>query len=145
VRMRRTNALLVVDDEEPSMCPEFLLVLDKLGKTARSRVRFGRVRVRERTTSRQGPVPQERIGRSARANDEKERGGVRVQDRSRSQQGEFGIFVTVVSGSAAYYHGGQDIVYTERWVDLTRRYARFTESVTIQRIETGFESDALSF
>jgi type II secretory pathway component GspD/PulD (secretin) len=34
---------------------------------------------------------------------------------------------------------GQDILYSQRWVDLTRRYSRITESVTIQRIETGFE------
>jgi hypothetical protein len=45
----------------------------------------------------------------------------------------------VVSGSAGYIMVGQDILYTQRWIDLTRRFARVTESLAIQRIETGFE------
>jgi hypothetical protein len=34
---------------------------------------------------------------------------------------------------------GKDVLYNQRWVDLSRRYARVVETVTIQRIETGFE------
>jgi len=137
----RTNALLVVDDEETiQRVREFLQGFDKLGKQAKIRVRFEESGTRERTS----------VGGSARASGEdwsvsagkpmrKDGVDVRFQDRSRAQQGSSEFFVTVVSGSAAYIMVGQDILYTQRWLDLTRRYARVTESVTIQRIETGFE------
>jgi len=137
----RTNALLVVDDEETiRRVREFLQGFDKLGKQAKIRVRFEESGTRERTS----------VEGSARASGEdwsvsagkpmrKDGVDVRFQDRSRAQQGSSEFFVTVVSGSAAYIMVGQDILYTQRWLDLTRRYARVTESVTIQRIETGFE------
>jgi type II secretory pathway component GspD/PulD (secretin) len=137
----RTNALLVVDDEETiRRVREFLQGFDKLGKQAKIRVRFEESGTRERTS----------VEGSARASGEdwsvsagkpmrKDGVDVRFQDRSRAQQGSSEFFVTVVSGSAAYIMVGQDILYTQRWLDLTRRYAQVTESVTIQRIETGFE------
>jgi hypothetical protein len=137
----RTNALLVVDSEETiQRVREFLEGFDKLGKQARIRVRFDESGARERTS----------VEGRARASGEdwsvsvgkpmtKDGVDVRLQDRSRTQQGSSEFFVTVVSGSPAYIMVGQDILYSQRWVDLTRRYARITESVTIQRIETGFE------
>jgi len=137
----RTNALLVVDSEETiQQVREFLEGFDKPGKQARIRVRFDESGARERTT----------VEGRARASGEdwtvsagkpmrKDGVDVRVQDRSRTQQGSSEFFVTVVSGSPAYIMVGQDIIYNQRWIDLTRRYARITESVTIQRIETGFE------
>jgi len=137
----RTNALLVVDDEETiQRVREFLQGFDKLGKQAKIRVRFDESGTRERAS----------VEGSARASGEdwsvsagkpmrKDGVDVRSQDRSRAQQGSSEFFVTVVSGSAAYIMVGQDILYTQRWLDLTRRYARVAESVTIQRIETGFE------
>jgi type II secretory pathway component GspD/PulD (secretin) len=137
----RTNALLVVDDEGAiQRVREFLEGFDKLGKQARIRVRFDESGARERT-SVEGRARASGEDWSVSAGKPMRKDGVevRVQDRSRSQQGSSEFFVTVVSGSAAYIMVGQDILYTERWVDLTRRYARVTESVTIQRIETGFE------
>jgi len=137
----RTNALLVVDSEETiQRVREFLEGFDKLGKQARIRVRFDESGARERTS----------VEGRARASGEdwsvgvgkpmtKDGVDVRLQDRSRTQQGSSEFFVTVVSGSPAYIMVGQDILYSRLWVDLTRRYARITESVTIQRIETGFE------
>ncbi len=137
----RTNALLVVDSEETiQRVREFLEGFDKPGKQARIRVRFEEASARDRSTAQ---------GR-ARASGEdwsvgvgkpmtKDGVDVRLQDRSRTQQGSSEFFVTVVSGSPAYIMVGQDIIYNQRWIDLTRRYARITESVTIQRIETGFE------
>ena len=137
----RTNALLVVDDEETiHRVREFLLGFDKLGKQARIRVRFDESGVRERTSvEARARASGEDWSVSAGKPMRKDGVEVRVQDRSRSQQGSSEFFITVVSGSGAYIMVGQDILYTERWVDLTRRYARVTESVTIQRIETGFE------
>ena len=137
----RTNALLVVDDEETiQRVREFLQGFDKLGKQVRIRVRFDESGARERT-SVEGRARASGEDWSVSAGRPMRKDGVevRVQDRSRTQQGSSEFFVTVVSGSAAYIMVGQDILYTQRWVELTRRYARITESVTIQRIETGFE------
>jgi type II secretory pathway component GspD/PulD (secretin) len=137
----RTNALLVVDDEETiQRVREFLQGFDKLGKQAKIRVRFDESGTRERT-SVEGRARASGEDGSVSAGKPMTKDGVevRLQDRSRAQQGSLEFFVTVVSGSAAYIMVGQDILYTQRWLDLTRRYARVTESVTIQRIETGFE------
>ena len=137
----RTNALLVVDDEETiQRVREFLQGFDKLGKQAKIRVRFDESGAREKT-SVEGRARASGEDWSVSAGKPMRKDGVevRLQDRSRAQQGSSEFFVTVVSGSAAYIMVGQDILYTQRWVDLTRRYARVTESVTIQRIETGFE------
>jgi type II secretory pathway component GspD/PulD (secretin) len=137
----RTNALLVVDDEETiQRVREFLQGFDKLGKQAKIRVRFDESGARERTSVEGGARASGEDG-SVSAGKPMRKDGVevRLQDRSRTQQGSSEFFVTVVSGSAAYIMVGQDILYTQRWIDLTRRYARITESVTIQRIETGFE------
>lgn len=137
----RTNALLVVDDEETiQRVREFLLGFDKLGKQARIRVRFDESGTRERT-SVEGRARASGEDWSVSAGKPMRKDGVevRARDQSRSRQGSSEFFVTVVSGSAAYILVGQDILYTQHWLDLTRRYARVTESVTIQRIETGFE------
>jgi type II secretory pathway component GspD/PulD (secretin) len=137
----RTNALLVVDSEETiQRVREFLEGFDKLGKQARIRVRFDESGARERTSVEgraraSGEDWSVGVGKPMR----KDGVDVRLQDRTRTQQGSSEFFVTVVSGSPAYIMVGQDILYSQRWVDLTRRYARITESVTIQRIETGFE------
>jgi hypothetical protein len=130
-----------VDDEAAiQRVREFLEGFDKLGKQARIRVRFDESGARERT-SVEGRARASGEDWSVSAGKPMRKDGVevRVQDRSRSQQGSSEFFVTVVSGSAAYIMVGQDILYTQRWIDLMRRYARVAESVTIQRIETGFE------
>jgi len=137
----RTNALLVVDDEETiQRVREFLQGFDKLGKQARIRVRFDESGARERT-SVEGRARASGEDWSVSAGKPMRKDGVevRLQDRSRTEQGSSEFFLVVVSGSAAYIMVGQDILYTQRWIDLTRRYARIAESVTIQRIETGFE------
>ena len=68
---------------------------------------------------------------------------LRLGEGSRISKGSSEFFVTVVSGSAAYIMVGQEIVYNRRWADLTRRYARIAEPLTVQRIETGFEVKAV--
>lgn len=137
----RTNALLVVDDEETiQRVREFLLGFDKLGKQAKIRVRFEESSARERTSLEgRARASGEEWSVSAGKPMRKDGVEVRLQDRSKTQQGSSEFFVMVVSGSAGYIMVGQDILYTHRWVDLTRRYARVTESLAIQRIETGFE------
>ena len=137
----RTNSLLVVDDSETiQRVREFLQGFDKLGKQAKIRVRFEESSARERTgVEGRARASGEDWAVSAGKPMAKDGVEVRVQDRSRSRQGSSEFFLMVVSGSAGYIMVGQDILYTQRWVDLTRRYARLTESVAIQRIETGFE------
>jgi len=137
----RTNALLVVDDEGTiQRVREFLQGFDKLGKQARIRVRFDESSARERA-SVEGRARASGEDWSVTAGKPMRRDGleVRLQDKSRTQQGSSEFFLTVVSGSAAYILVGQEILYTQRWVDLGRRYARITEAVTIQTMETGFE------
>lgn len=137
----RTNALLVVDDEAAiRRVREFLEVFDKPGLQARIRVRFDEADERQRT-SIEGSARASGEDWSVGAGRPMRRDGVEVRagDRSGTRQGSSEFFLTVVSGSPAYIMVGQDILYTRRWIDLTRRYAGVTESVTIQSVETGFE------
>jgi hypothetical protein len=137
----RTNALLVVDDEETiERVREFLAGFDKQGKMVRIRVGFDESGAGVRAGV-EGSARASREDWSAGAGKPVTKDGVdvRLQDRIRMQQRSSEFFVTTVSGSAAYIMVGQDILYTQRWVDLTRRYGGIMESVTIQRIETGFE------
>jgi type II secretory pathway component GspD/PulD (secretin) len=137
----RTNSLLVVDDGETiQRVREFLLGFDKLGKQAKIRVRFDESEAGERT-SVEGSARASGEDWAVSAGKPMRRDGVevRMQDRSRTRQGSSEFFLMVVSGSAAYIMVGQDILYTQRWVDLKRRFARGTESLAVQRIETGFE------
>jgi type II secretory pathway component GspD/PulD (secretin) len=137
----RTNALLVVDDEETiQRVREFLQGFDKLGKQAKIRVRFDESGARERTgVEGRARASGEDWTVSAGKPMRKDGVEVRVQDRSKVQQVSSEFFLMLVSGSAGYIMVGQDILYTQRWIDLTRRFARVTESLAIQRIETGFE------
>lgn len=137
----RTNALLIVDDEASvQRVREFLAGFDQLGKQGRVKVRFQEtaasedqsVAARARVSGGDWTVTAGRPRRGDGAD-------VRVEDRTVSRQGISEFFVVVVSGSPAYILVGQDLVFTERWLDLTRRYARVTETVSIQRMETGME------
>ena len=137
----RTNRLLVVDEEKAiAQVRAFLEGFDRPGKQARIRVRFEEASVRESTTVQgkaraSGDEWSVRLGKPMT----KDGAELHLRDGSRSRQGSSEFFVSVVSGSPAYIMVGQEIIYNQRWVDLTRRYTRITESVTIHRIETGFE------
>lgn len=137
----RTNALLVVDDEAViKRVREFLAGFDQPGKQGKIRVRF----------QESGATADRSIEARARASGEnwsvtaggpQRRDGVEVRlgDRRTDRQGTSEFFVLTVSGSSAYILVGEDLLYTQRWIDLSRRYARFTEMITVQRIETGME------
>jgi hypothetical protein len=137
----RTNALLIEDDHEAiTKIREFLASFDQLGKQVRIRVQFleagsadsGAVAADVRAS---GP------GWAATTDPKKKRDSVevRVQGSSRMNQRSSEFFLNVISGSPAYIMVGKDILYNDRWIDLTRRYSRVVETVGIQRIETGFE------
>jgi type II secretory pathway component GspD/PulD (secretin) len=137
----RTNALLIDDDEASVMkIREFLASFDRPGKQVRIRVQFLEA----------GSADSKAVAADARAsgpgwvvttNPRKRGDGVdiRLQGGSRMNQGSSELFLSVVSGSPAYIMVGKDVLYNERWLDLTRRYSRAAETVGIQRIETGFE------
>ncbi|MBU2498542.1 MAG: hypothetical protein KKE57_06565 [Proteobacteria bacterium] len=137
----RTNALLVVDNEETiQSIREFLAGFDRPGRQARIRVRFEEASAGERTAV-QGRARAAGEDWSVSVGEPTREDGVdiRVQERSRKKEGRSEFFLSVVSGGSAYIMVGQDIIYNRRWVALTRRYAGIIESVAIQRIETGFE------
>jgi hypothetical protein len=137
----RTNALLIDDDHEAiTKIREFLASFDQLGKQVRIRVQFletgsddsGAVAADVRASGPGWAVTTD----PKKKNDSLD---VRLQGRSRINQGSSEFFLKVASGSPAYIMVGKDILYNARWIDLTRRYSRVVETVGIQRIETGFE------
>lgn len=137
----RTNALLVVDDEAViTRVREFLAGFDQPGKQGRIRVRF----------QESGSTADRSLEARARASGEnwsvtaggpQKRDGVEVRlgERRTGRQATSEFSVLTVSGSSAYILVGEDLLYTQRWIELSRRYARVTEMITIQRIETGME------
>jgi type II secretory pathway component GspD/PulD (secretin) len=137
----RTNSLLVVDDSDSiKRVREFLAGFDQLGKQARVRVRFQeRGSSADRDVAARARVSGGDWRVSAGGRRRTDGVDVRLQDRSVTERGASEYFIAVVSGAPAYIMVGQDILFTERWLDLTRRYARVSEAVSIQRIETGME------
>jgi len=103
----RTNALLVVDDEETlHRVREFLLGFDKLGKQARIRVRFDESGVRERTSvEARARASGEDWSVSAGKPMRKDgwRSAFRIEPFS---AGEFGIFRHRGLRQRSLYHGG---------------------------------------
>jgi hypothetical protein len=137
----RTNALMIDDDGESiQRIREFLAAFDQLGKQVRVRVKF-----LEGGSSDSSSVAADArasgSGWTATTDPRKTSDGVdvRLQGRSRENRGSSEYFLSVVSGSAAYIMVGKDVIYTQRWADLTGRHARSVSTVGIQRIETGFE------
>ena len=137
----RTNTLLIEDDAETvKKIKDAVSGLDQLGKQSRIRVKF----IEEGTSESsrvEGEARASKPGWAITTDPRKRTDGVdvRLQDRSRGREGISEYFVNVVSGSPAYIMVGKDILYSQRWIDLTRRHARVVETVGIQRIETGFE------
>ena len=137
----RTNALLVVDDEASiQRVREFLAGFDQLGKQGRVKVRFEE----SGSGEDQSVAARARVSGgdwTATAGGQRRNDGVdvRLGERGATRQATSEFTVAVVSGSPAYILVGQDLLFTERWLELTRRYARVSETTSIQRIETGFE------
>ncbi len=138
----RTNRLLIDDTEEViDRVKQFLVSFDQLGKQVRIRVRFVEAGSGH-ASSAEADARVSGSGWVVRADPKKQGDGVdvRLQDRSRSREGSSEFFLSTVSGSPAYILVGKDILYTQRWGNLTRRHASVVETTGIQRIETGFEA-----
>jgi hypothetical protein len=138
----RTNSLLIDDDEGSiERIKQFLTSFDQLGKQVRIRVKFIEGGTSE-SSRMEAEARASGSGWAVTTDPRKKTDGVdvRLQERSRSRQGSSEFFLNAVSGSPAYIMVGKDVLYNQRWVDLSRRYARVVETVVLQRIETeGFE------
>ncbi|OGP81416.1 MAG: hypothetical protein A2Z08_03090 [Deltaproteobacteria bacterium RBG_16_54_11] len=136
----RTNSLIVVDTKESlTKIQAFVASIDKLAEQVKVRFRFQEQGIStDRDISTSGRVSGEH-GSVAIGRDGREGVHVRARDRVVNRQGNTESFISVMSGSSAYLWVGKDVPFTERWVYLTRRYARVVETVNFQRVETGFE------
>lgn len=136
----QSNSLVLVDTPESiGKVRAFLERLDQPVRQAKVRVRFNEVDAsRGRSLSVDGAVSGDkwRVSTGRRVRDGVE---VRAQDRRMDQRGSSEFFILVSSGSWGYIVVGREIPYTQKWVELCRRYARVVEGVVIQRIETGME------
>ncbi|MEW6666649.1 MAG: secretin N-terminal domain-containing protein [Thermodesulfobacteriota bacterium] len=136
----QSNSLVVVDTPESLRnVQRFLDGLDKPVRQAKIRLRFNESGTSQRRSfGVDGSVSGEhwRVGTGRSRGDGVD---VRAQDRRVDRQGRSEYFIVVSSGSWGYIAVGREVPYTQRWIDLCRRYARVVEGVVIQRIETGME------
>jgi len=136
----RTNSLIVVDTKESlAKMQAFVASMDKPTEQVKVRFRFQETGAStNRDLSASGRVSGDgwSVGTGGSTSE-----GVHVSasDTVVNRRGNTESFISVMSGSSAYLWVGKDIPFTERWVYLTRRYARVVETVNFQRIETGFE------
>lgn len=137
---QRTNSLIISDEEDSiQRIKTFLEDYDKPIQQVTVHVRFNEVR------SETGGS----VSADARASGKdwsvstggKTKDGVDVRlkgsDEYRTSASEY--FIRVASGSPAYISTGKEIPYTEKWLYLSRRYARLTETVVFQNVDTGFD------
>lgn len=136
----RTNSLIVVDTKESlTKIESFVASMDTPAEQVKVRFRFQEQGVStDRDLSASGRVSGE-YGSVAVGRDRHEGVHVRAQDRVVNRRGNTESFISVMSGSSAYLWVGKDVPYTEQWVYFTRRYAHIVETVSFQRVETGFE------
>jgi type II secretory pathway component GspD/PulD (secretin) len=137
---KMTNSLIITDNEESiQKIRAFLPSVDVLGKQVRIRVKFQEVRSsKDRSLSAEGSISGK--GWEISKGRKKRKGlHVDVVNESTRKKSSSESFITVTSGSSAYIVAGEDIPYRERWLYLSRRYARLVDTVTFRRVETGME------
>ena len=137
----RTNSIVVSDDSASvKKIRDFLAHVDKPVEQVTIRFRFQeRGGSKERDISASGKVSGDDWSVSVGRDSKKEGVHVRAQDRRRSGVQSSESFVRVLSGDAAYIRVGTEILYTERWRVLCRRYARSVKKMDFQTIDTGVE------
>ena len=136
----RTNSIVVRDRSESlRQIRTFLAESDKPTEQVRIRFRFLQEQLSsERDFSMSGKVSG-KWGSVTTGKRKRDGVSVHVGDKEVNQRRRGEFFITVTSGSPAYISVGKAVPYTERWAYLSRRYARFVETVSFQTIETGFE------
>ena len=136
----RTNSLIITDEYEAiQKIREFIEGYDKPVQQVRVRVRFMEALSSQgRSASAEGGVSG-RHWHVATGRTRREGVHARVEDRRRRQGHRSEYFVNVTSGSPAYIVTGKNILFRERWVYLTQRYAAYGDRIVAQRVETGMD------
>lgn len=136
----QSNSLVIVESEETIRnIQRFLSGLDKPGRQARITLRFTETGLTERSSvSADGKVSGKNWEVTTGRQD-RDGVSVRLQDTVADRRGVSEHFIHVTSGRWAYITVGKEIPYTEKWIDLCRRYARAVETVGVRRIETGMD------
>jgi len=136
----RTNSLVITDRKENiAKISEFLIQFDTQMEQVKVRLRFHEAgSSNSKSVSVQGGAS----GKNWKVftgSQDKDGVQVGVQDQEQRQTGSTEMFLQTGSGQWAYLVIGRDILYTEKWVVITRRFARVSEDVFIKKIETGFD------
>ncbi|MFC1866706.1 secretin N-terminal domain-containing protein [Thermodesulfobacteriota bacterium] len=136
----RTNSVVITDnDESIRKIRTFLERFDTPPRQVRVRVNFQEERSsKDNSLSAEGTVSGEKwkITTSRKKQDGID---VRLHDRNRKRSRSSEYFVNVLSGSPAHIIAGKDIIYRERWGYLLKRYAGYTDTIYIERIESGMD------
>lgn len=135
----RTNSLVVFDNKEViEKIAALVAYLDRPLEQLRVRFRFqGGSTARGMGDGGSGRVSGD--GWSVSSGPGGDGIAVRAEARLARQGGEEESFISVMSGGTAYICVGKEVPFRERWIYLTRRYARIVEGVHFERVETGFE------
>jgi type II secretory pathway component GspD/PulD (secretin) len=131
---RGTNAIIVNDTSESvAKIRQLVASMDKPSEQVRIRLRFHETGLsRDKDFSASGRVSGDRGSVAAGVH-------ARARETRINRHGTTESFITAMSGNSAYIWVGKDIPFSERWIYLSRRYARVVENVGFQRVETGFE------
>jgi len=135
-----TNSLFITDNEKTiQKIRAFLPEVDVMGRQVRIRVKFQEIHLAgDRSLSAEGSVS----GNGWKVSKDRSKQGdftIDVRNESSLKHRSSESFVSVISGSAAYIVAGEDIPYRERWIYLSRRYAKLVDTVVFRRVETGFD------
>jgi len=138
---QRTNTIIVRDSKESiAYIRGFLERFDQPAKQARVRVRFHEAGSASRRSARvEGSISGDNW-RVSKGRTRRDGVDVTLNDRERRKTNESEYFITVMSGSWAYILVGKELVYTEYWGDLCRRYGEgCAQGVVFRRIESGMD------
>lgn len=137
---KRTNSLIISDEENSiNKVRTFLEDYDKPIQQVTVQVRFKEIRSgKGGSVSADGRVSGDgwSVSTGGRTDDGVDV-GVRGSKEHRQSDSEY--FIRVASGSPAFISTGEEIPYTQRWLYLSRRYARVSKSVVFQTVDTGFD------
>ena len=137
---RRTNSLIISDKEDSiHKVKTFLDAYDKPIRQVSVYVRFNEIHS-EKGGSVSADARASGHGWSVSTGGKTDDGvDVRIRGGKEDRQSDSEYFIRVASGSPAYISAGKEIPYTQRWLDLSRRYARVSETVVFHTIDAGFE------
>lgn len=137
----RTNSIVVSDDSvSVKKIRDFLAHIDKPVEQVTVRFRFQQTGIsKNRGISASGKVSGDNWSVSAGKGGKKEGVHIRAQDSKGRGAQTSESFVRVLSGDTAYIRVGEEVLYTERWDYLCRRYGHYVKKVDFQIIETGME------